>query len=703
MGAGGTTNSQGRDSNRAPDGASGLRAARPGPALAAQLTRLAGQDRRYGGCSDAEVTVAAGRWAAVEAHAAAMRLATVAEMIRRSPDTDVKPANAGDMPGCWEFGLGAQVGLELACSPGSGEAQLGLAWQLAARLPLTWQALRDGILDAPKARMIADETRILSDEDAGEAERQLSGYWAGKTWAQLQARITRIVCNLDPEAVARKREEAQRLDARVRFWRETTGAAGLAGYGLPPDEALQASARIQARARAYRRVGIPGTWDQLRAAAYLDLLNGSDARDRLGIATTPGSAGGTLNDADGDGDDGTDRAGGSDTTGAAGADASDSPDDGSPDDASPDDDGWPSGEDLPGDGDDGPGGNGGPDGNGGPGGNGGSGSGGPGGYGDGLAAHVDLTIPLVTLLGLGERAGEAAGLGAVDSALARDLAAAAFRNHASTFRLIITGPDGRAIGFGIARERKKKRHTGRGNPPPSAPAPPHGQAGPAGQPATPPHPSAQAGPPSRPAAVSGPLRGTVSASGTGNGSRTGSPSGTGNSMQDQSHPDAMTGETGSVCRFWLVPGPAVLPLDGLPGGTARTASGAVSWGTWRLAAAGREWDVQVIPLPAPGPCDHAFGTASYRPSETLRALIEIRDGGCAMPVCGRPARECEWEHGIPWPEGPTCSCNGGMHCTKDHRVKEAQGWTIEQRPDGRRDWTTPTGLTYTGHHKEYPD
>jgi hypothetical protein len=152
----------------------------------------------------------------------------------------------------------------------------------------------------------------------------------------------------------------------------------------------------------------------------------------------------------------------------------------------------------------------------------------------------------------------------------------------------------------------------------------------------------------------------------------------------------------SVCGFWPVPGQAMLPLDGLPGGV-------VSWGTWRLSAAGREWDVVLIPMPAASPCDHAFGTASYRPSDTLRALVEIRDGGCALPVCDRPARGSEWEHGIPWPEGPTCSCNGGMHCTKDHRVKEACGWKIEQLADGRRLWTTPKGLSYRSHHRQYPD
>jgi len=663
-----------------PEGIEGLRAARPGPALAARLTRMAGPGGRYAGCDDAEVTLAAGRWAALESYAAAMRLGAVAEMIRRSPDDSAKPASGGDMPGCWEFGLGAQVGLELACSPGGGEAQLALAWQLQVRLPLTWAALHVGVLSDSKARLVASETRILSDDDAREAERQLSGYWAGKTWSQLQARITRIVSNLDPDAVAKKREQAQHLDARVRFWRETTGAAGLAGYGLPPDQALQASARVQARARAYRRAGIAGTWDQLRAAAYLDLLNGVDARDRLGLASDTDSADAAPATTT-DGADCADPASGTGsvhTTSDGGGSPDVRPGTEADDGDADDDGGWLGGEDLPEGGDGGPGG----DGNGG--GSGGSGGAGPGGYGDGLAANVDLTLPLVTLLGMAERSGEAAGLGAIDPALARDLAAAAFRNNSSTFRIVITGPDGRATGFGTARERRR-RDTGRGHPPPPASAPPAGPAStPTGQPATPSHPKDQPG--------------TANGTGTGSGTRTGTRNDMiGVTVTGGLNGTAAVGRPGSVCRFWRVPAQPVLLLDEL------TDAGAASWGTWRLAAAGREWDITLIPLPVPGQCDHRFRTASYRPGATLRALIEIRDGGCAMPVCGRPARGSEWEHAVPWPEGPTCACNGGMHCTKDHRVKEAKGWTIEQRADGTRQWTTPVGLTYRSHHRQYPD
>ena len=76
---------------------------------------------------------------------------------------------------------------------------------------------------------------------------------------------------------------------------------------------------------------------------------------------------------------------------------------------------------------------------------------------------------------------------------------------------------------------------------------------------------------------------------------------------------------------------------------------------------------------------------------------------CSLPVCARHPRGTEWEHGIPWPQGQTCGCNGGLHCKRDHFLKQSDRWSISQLPDGRRIWTAPTGLEYTSHLHDYPD
>ncbi len=91
---------------------------------------------------------------------------------------------------------------------------------------------------------------------------------------------------VDPELAERRREHAQKNDARVSFFREQAGTAGLSGRDLPPDEALAAMASVNARAEEYNESDAFGDtpMDVLRAYAYLDLINGISAAERIAIA-----------------------------------------------------------------------------------------------------------------------------------------------------------------------------------------------------------------------------------------------------------------------------------------------------------------------------------------------------------------------------------------------------------------------------------
>jgi len=81
-----------------------------------------------------------------------------------------------------------------------------------------------------------------------------------------------------------------------------------------------------------------------------------------------------------------------------------------------------------------------------------------------FAANVNLTTPLITLLGLAERPGEIPGLGPIDPWLARDLARAAASSPETTWCVTVTDQQGRAIGHGCARpepknhSRRRERH-----------------------------------------------------------------------------------------------------------------------------------------------------------------------------------------------------------------------------------------------------
>jgi hypothetical protein len=139
-------------------------------------------------------------------------------------------------------------------------------------------------------------------------------------------------------------------------------------------------------------------------------------------------------------------------------------------------------------------------------------------------------------------------------------------------------------------------------------------------------------------------------------------------------------------------------------GNANTAwENAVGGGrdTWILRIGEQAFSVRLLPIPD-GDCDHRYESRGYQPSDTLRRLVQIRDGECTMPICVRHPRGCDWEHAVPWPAGRTCCCNGGARCRHDHKLKQSPSWDVDQLPGGLHRWTTPSGLTYTKGPKEYP-
>ena len=260
------------------------------------------------------------------------------------------------------------------------------------------------------------------------------------TFGQLRSAAHKLVLLLDPEA-AKKRKEAARGEAQVRRFREASGNAGMVARELPSDEVLASWQHVEQRALDLRAAGIPGTVQELRVRAYLDLLQERDSRDLA--ADPPPAAGGEPEDS------------------PRGSQPDDSPRGPAPGDSprGPAPDAGPGGSEPDG-GSEGPGQNGGPGGAGGPGHSPGGPGRGPGGRGKGaapgpgpasgpsLAALVTLTIPLATWQGRSEAPGEADGFGPLDGDDARDLAAAAARHPRTRWCLTALNPDGTAAAHG---------------------------------------------------------------------------------------------------------------------------------------------------------------------------------------------------------------------------------------------------------------
>ena len=98
------------------------------------------------------------------------------------------------------------------------------------------------------------------------------------TFGELRRAAHKLVLKLDPEA-ARKRKEAARGEAHVRRFREDSGNAGMVARELPSDEVLASWQHVEQRALDLRAAGMPGTLQELRVRAYLDLLQERDSRD----------------------------------------------------------------------------------------------------------------------------------------------------------------------------------------------------------------------------------------------------------------------------------------------------------------------------------------------------------------------------------------------------------------------------------------
>jgi Domain of unknown function (DUF222) len=419
----------------------------PDPLLATIIDTVTGEDGKgLAGLSDDQLIGVIAAIRRLESRVAWYLLATVAEFTAR---------NTGEGDAAAEFAAD-QLAYELHLTNASAAAQMDYARTVTGRLPATCAALHAGVIHPVHARIIEEETGILSAEDAAQADAVLAEAARSLTFGKLRGAAHRLVLELDPES-AERRKQAARQDAHVRTFREDSGNAGLVARELPPDEVLASWQHVEQRALDLRAAGVPGTLQELRVRACLDLLQERDSRPAGPVP------------------DSTDLVGPADTS-----------EPGGPQDmVGPDDTGEPGGPQDGGNG-------GGPDGNGGGSGDGG-GTGGPGrgsasspggngrarcpgpDTGPSFAALVNITVPWSAVTGQSATPADVAGFGLADAADARDLVAAAARDPRSRWCVTALHPDGTAAAHGCAVGR---------HPPPPGPGDPTVTPGPDPPPGT---------------------------------------------------------------------------------------------------------------------------------------------------------------------------------------------------------------------------
>jgi hypothetical protein len=337
-----------------------------------------------------------------------------------------------------------EVAAALTLTVRAAETHLELALALAGKLRKTAAALEDGIIDLVRARIIADATCALSDEHAAAVEEWVLRQAGQQTSGKLRAAVARAVLAADPEAAQRRQEKA-RQDARVLRWREDAGTAALCGRDLPSADVLAADQRITARALELKSAGLAGTMDELRARAYLDFLLG---RNSMPVTpqttttpeseTTSGSAAASDLVPPSEPRLRSEQTAPSEPTAPSGptppseqtAPSGPTP---SPEPTPPSEPDSPSnprpasatapasdpGASPP----------------------------------TGLAARINLIVPLSTLFGASDVPGEVTAFGPIDADTARRLAASAGTHPATRWCVTVVDKDGRPVGHGCSRGR----------------------------------------------------------------------------------------------------------------------------------------------------------------------------------------------------------------------------------------------------------
>jgi hypothetical protein len=229
-----------------------------------------------------EVMVAARRLAS---RVQAVELAAVAELARRR--FAAGEASAVEVISPRDY-LNDEVAAALTLTPSSADGLIRFATELVGRLPGTFAALAAGDVDYLKARTLWQGTGQVSDEVAAAIEAKVLPRAQGQTSGEIRAKVRRLVKRLDPQALGRRREEAERRRG-VTLMETDDGTAHLTGVDLPAEAAGAAYGRVAAIAAGLKRDGDGRQIDQLRADVFVALLRGT-----LKTAQPPADTSGRL-------------------------------------------------------------------------------------------------------------------------------------------------------------------------------------------------------------------------------------------------------------------------------------------------------------------------------------------------------------------------------------------------------------------------
>jgi hypothetical protein len=117
--------------------------------------------------------------------------------------------------------------------------------------------------------------------------------------------------------------------------------------------------------------------------------------------------------------------------------------------------------------------------------------------------------------------------------------------------------------------------------------------------------------------------------------------------------------------------------------------------TARRLAAGAGSFTRILTHPETGVV-LSVGRDRYKVPKHLKRWLRLRDGTCRFPGCNQAAAHSDLDHSLDWQfQGQTAHDNLAHLCPGCHALKSETGWSPKHLGDGRLEWTSPTGRTFT--------
>jgi len=247
----------------------GLADLAPDPDLVRSLNAISPE-----GLTDDAVLELVAAWGRVASWARARQLDAVAELAARPSMNPVWPAAANVSSRQRELGIaGDEIALRLRTSRHRGEAMVRMAQAFDRQLADTGEALRHGLIDEAKARVVADGLARVAIPVALEVQDRVLPMAPERTPGQLGGDVQRALIECDRLDAAHRHAAAveERRVCRPRVLPD--GMAGIYAV-LPAADAVAVDAVLNVAARSARAAGDGRTIDQLRADTFVALLAG---------------------------------------------------------------------------------------------------------------------------------------------------------------------------------------------------------------------------------------------------------------------------------------------------------------------------------------------------------------------------------------------------------------------------------------------